>query len=110
MRRPVTRVLVVDDQPAIRAAITRALQGRRVSDVESAESILHLLAVESLDAIVTDYDMSPGMTGAELLPQLATLHPGIRRFLMTGMTPTASTHWSRLSPRRFFPNPISPLR
>jgi two-component system response regulator MprA len=65
------RILVVDDEPALRQALARALSLERysVSLAADASRALDLLAAESFDAIVLDILM-PGIDGVELCRQL----------------------------------------
>jgi two-component system response regulator MprA len=65
------RILVVDDEPALRQALARALSLERygVSLAIDAAHALDLLARESYDAIVLDILM-PGMDGLELCRHL----------------------------------------
>ncbi len=65
------KVLVVDDEPAIRASLARALELDRYS-VELAsdgEAALERLAAEAVDAIVLDIAM-PGIDGLKVRRQL----------------------------------------
>jgi DNA-binding NtrC family response regulator len=79
-------VLVVDDEPEIRAtlarAIGRALPGTRVVTAADGQEALARLAAEPVDVIVTDYRM-PGMTGVELLARSLALAPTASRILVT---------------------------
>jgi two-component system, OmpR family, response regulator MprA len=65
------RILVVDDEPALRQALSRALalEHHAVTPAHDASYALDLLAEESYDAIVLDILM-PGMDGVELCRQL----------------------------------------
>jgi len=78
-------ILVVDDQPEIRAALRRCLNayGNKILEAGSGEDALSLVKSESIDAVVTDYDM-PGMNGLELLKRLRIMKPAMRRILLTG--------------------------
>jgi two-component system, OmpR family, response regulator MprA len=66
-----TRVLIVDDEPAVRAALDRALRLDRY-EVELAadgREALDLLAEARLDAVVLDVAM-PGIDGLEVCKRL----------------------------------------
>ncbi len=69
--RPAPRILVVDDEPAVRQALARslALEHYEISLAADAAQALELLAAQSYDAIVLDILM-PGMNGLELCQQL----------------------------------------
>jgi two-component system nitrogen regulation response regulator NtrX len=66
------RILVVDDEPGVRAALEQILsdEGYRVRAVESAEAALAAVGEESFDAILLDVWL-PGIDGIEALRQLA---------------------------------------
>jgi len=65
------RILVVDDEPAVRQALARALALERydVALAADAAEALALLGVSGCDAIVLDVSM-PGMSGLDLCKQL----------------------------------------
>ncbi len=63
------RVLIVDDEDALRRALTRALQrdGHEIFEASDGREALHWLKQAStLDAVISDINM-PRMTGLELL-------------------------------------------
>ncbi|WP_163990381.1 hybrid sensor histidine kinase/response regulator [Pyxidicoccus caerfyrddinensis] len=74
------RVLLVDDSPADRLAVRRALE-RDVDSVwvmesvTSAEEALGRIAAAPPDVMLVDYHL-PGMTGLGLLRELHARHPG----------------------------------
>jgi DNA-binding NarL/FixJ family response regulator len=74
----VTTVLVVDDHPAVRAALCRLLQaqpGIRVVGVAGTVGEAAAI-VEALHPAVTLLDLSmPGEGGLDALPRLKHLHP-----------------------------------
>ncbi len=76
-------VLVVDDDVILLETLGRAL-GRtyRVLLAENAADALHLIEAERVDVIVSDHHM-PGMTGTELLKQVASRDDGPVRILST---------------------------
>src|SRR3954451_19706844 len=80
------RVLLVDDEPAVVAALTRHL--RRRFDVVIATGGREALAVvdataEPFDVVVSDLRM-PGMTGIDVLSQVRARSPRTARILLTG--------------------------
>ena len=80
----VQRALIVDDQPDLLRLFSLWLRGSCASAVaRDAVSALTMLAEQSFDAIVTDYDM-PGHTGLWLLERVRERAPAIRRVLMSG--------------------------
>jgi signal transduction histidine kinase/CheY-like chemotaxis protein len=86
------RVLVVDDEPVLLAAMQRQLGrlGHEVRTAADGEAALALLAHESVDVVVSDL-MMPNMSGAVLAERLAAEHPVLRGRLvvMTGGAVTA---------------------
>jgi two-component system response regulator MprA len=66
-----TQVLVVDDEPAIRTSLRRALRldGYAVEAAEDGEGALELAAERSFDAVVLDIAM-PGIDGLEVCRRL----------------------------------------
>lgn len=78
-------VLLVDDEPAIVAALRRTLRGRgyRILGATGPMEALDLLAAESVDLVVSDIDM-PGMSGLDLVSRIRREHPGVVRMLLTG--------------------------
>jgi DNA-binding NtrC family response regulator len=90
MAAPVTQppqhtVLLVDDEPAIVAALRRTLRGRgyRILGATSPLAALELMAGEKIDLIISDIDM-PGMSGLDLVSRVRREHPDVVRMLLTG--------------------------
>ena len=83
------RLLVVDDDPAVRSAIARPLEdlGHSVDSVASGATALAALAAERFDLIVSDYAM-PGMDGAELIGRARAIQPDARFLIVTGYADT----------------------
>jgi len=71
MTSPVLRILVVDDEPAIRRFLHTSLsaQGYRVHEAEDGASALASLRRSPVDVLVLDLGM-PGMDGFEVIRQL----------------------------------------
>lgn len=80
------RILIVDDEPAIRRALSRYLRSRGC-DVETAahgRAALSLLAQAGFDAIVSDVEM-PQMDGVTFLRLALAREPSLRhRVLLCG--------------------------
>lgn len=82
-----TRVLFVDDEPAVLNGLRRLLRGFRrewdMSFAESGSDALELMAQAPFDVIVTDLQM-PGMGGGELLRKVMELYPSTVRIVLSG--------------------------
>ena len=80
-------VLVVDDEPLVRADFARALTlaGMEVAVVADGREALRLVADGRVrpDVVVTAIEM-PGMTGIELTARLLALRPMLRIVMTTG--------------------------
>jgi CheY-like chemotaxis protein len=80
-------VLVVDDEPVVRAYVARALTlaGFAVTVAQGGREALRLVAEGRVrpTVVVTDIEM-PEMTGIELAARLLALRPRLRIVMMTG--------------------------
>lgn len=79
------RVLVVDDEGAIRYSVSKTLQriGYQVDEASSGEEALELIGKSEYEVILTDIRM-PGLTGVELLKRIKDVSPDGIVILMTG--------------------------
>jgi DNA-binding NtrC family response regulator len=79
------RILVVDDEPAVRDLTVEFLRrsGYKPHGVPTARRALDLLDEEQFDLVVSDVVM-PEMTGVELLYELLRRKPDLPVILMTG--------------------------
>ena len=77
-------ILVVDDDPGHRAALTKTLakEGYEVHAVGSGAAALEFIRQEFVNLILTDLKM-PQMDGVQLLKAAKTLYPEIEVILMT---------------------------
>jgi len=82
-----TRILIVDDDPALLQALPEALRLRlvdmAVDTCDSAADALRRIAATGYDAVVTDIKM-PGMDGLALLAEIRRLRPDTPTLLITG--------------------------
>lgn len=78
-------ILLVDDDPFMLAVLADMLAGEpvRVLSAPSGPEALALLEREAVEVILCDQAM-PGMTGTEVLAQVATSHPRTVRLMLTG--------------------------
>jgi two-component system cell cycle sensor histidine kinase/response regulator CckA len=84
-RRP-ARVLVVDDEDAVRTVVSRTLEaeGYEVGQARNGREALEQLAANGrVDAVVTDVVM-PGLGGRELVERLAVEYPGLPVIWISG--------------------------
>ena len=78
-------VLLVDDDPRVRAGLRRALRGEPYDILEAgtAEEALEILGGASVDVVVSDEEM-PGMRGTVFLKKVRERFPDTVRFMLTG--------------------------
>jgi DNA-binding NtrC family response regulator len=79
------RILVVDDEKAVRSALSVNLgkEGFQVSSAQNAEEALAALQDSPVDMVISDVAM-PGMGGIALLEQIKDNWPEVRVVVMTG--------------------------
>ncbi len=77
-----SRVLVVDDDPAVLFALTETIEARGHEVVAARSAAVALDAIEGVDVVVTDYAM-PGMDGAQLLAKLVALDATLPVIMVT---------------------------
>jgi len=91
--RPLSRIMVVDDDDAIRQPTRRMLEGRGYAVLTASDGPSALRATASamvqlgrtVDLVLTDIDM-PGGGGYALGRQLAMRRPAVRVIYMSGTT------------------------
>ena len=78
-------ILVVDDEPAMRAGIARVLaaEGYQVLTAASGDEALGMMASRPVNLAILDMKM-PGMDGVELLQAIGRDHPQTRVIMVTG--------------------------
>ena len=86
------QVLCVDDEQNILRAIKRALFSLDVdlTLVDSGEKALAVMKDKTIHVVISDMKM-PGMTGAELLEQVAAHYPDTFRVVLTGFADIDAT-------------------
>ena len=82
---PHQRILVIDDDEAVRRFMVESLQslGYSVDEAADGEAGLRVLAGAAPDLIIVDYAM-PGMTGVDLVLRARAVAPGVPIILATG--------------------------
>jgi DNA-binding NtrC family response regulator len=81
---PTPRILVVDDDKAVRTALKVNLgKHHNVTQVDCGEKALKVLADTPMDLMLTDVAM-PGMGGMALMREVRNQHPEVRVVVMTG--------------------------
>ncbi|MBK7861250.1 MAG: HDOD domain-containing protein [Archangiaceae bacterium] len=103
-----SRILFVDDYPALLAALRLALRSERARwEVELAagpEAALVLLEGQPYDVVVSDLEM-PGMSGPELLEVVREKTPQTARLIMSGQLEPRAFARSAAVMHRFVPKP-----
>ena len=81
---PKARILVVDDEPTVRAVITRALalMGYRVDEAASGSQALARLSLVPYDLMLLDLRM-PGMDGVQVMKWVEEAQPGLLVIVLT---------------------------
>ena len=82
------RVLVVEDDQAVRFALARLLQRLNfaVTTATNGSEALQIVEQQTFDLVLTDAVM-PGISGPELIAHLNRVRPDLRIILMSGYTP-----------------------
>jgi two-component system KDP operon response regulator KdpE len=81
--RPI-RILLVDDEPAIRRALRTPLQelGFHTEEASRGEDALHLIRVQPFDVVLLDINM-PGIGGIRTLERLRAFAPRLPILMLT---------------------------
>lgn len=82
---PKPRVLVVDDEPALRRSLARVLSAENfdVLTAEDGAAALSLLQTTRVDVVLLDV-MMPGMSGMDVLARIKKAHTEVEVVMMTG--------------------------
>src|SRR4051794_15216106 len=102
------RVLFVDDEPHLLAALRRMLRSERdrwdMQFASSGPEALALIEAEPVDAIVSDMRMA-GMDGAELLARVQQQWPSTARIILSGQADLGSVIAVLRSAQQFLAKP-----
>ena len=104
------RVLVVDDDPAVRKSFDRVLTGKgyAVITAENGEEALHKLNEEKYDIVYSDIRM-PGMSGLEVAEKIRARRPWTPVVIITGYgTDIAEERAKAAGVSKFLHKPLSP--
>ncbi|HUJ25968.1 MAG TPA: response regulator [Myxococcales bacterium] len=90
MQKP--RILVVDDEDAIRSSLRSLLEadGYDVDEAPDGADALALLQAKPFELVISDQNM-PGMSGIDLLKLVRVRHPSVVRIMLTGDTDPETT-------------------
>lgn len=94
-------VLVVDDEPAVRALVAEVLadHGYRVLEADNGATALEILQTrQSIDLLVSDVGLPGGMNGRQLADAARLLRPGLKVLFVTGYAENAALGKGRLDP------------
>jgi len=85
------KLLIVDDDSGVLSALKRSLrrEGWNIVLADSPGKALSILDRGSVDLVLSDHKM-PGMTGTELLAEVARRSPSTTRMLITGWSAAVS--------------------
>lgn len=86
MMRDTTKILAVDDEPAITGLLARwfAMEGYECATASNGEEALSMLEEANFDLLVSDITM-PGMSGIELLAVVRTRWPDMAVLMATAI-------------------------
>ena len=98
--RGIERILVVEDEPLVRASVVQQLQSLGYAVVEAADAMTGLAALVAAegqcDLLLTDVVMPGGMNGKALADEVSLRWPAIRIVFMSGFTEGAIVRHGRL--------------
>ena len=92
------RILVIDDDPDVRAFISESLaeQGYAVSEAADGKTGLNAFASDSPDLVILDFIM-PGLSGADVASRILSTHPDQPILFVSGYSETDSI--KRIAPK-----------
>jgi PAS domain S-box-containing protein len=107
--RPVSRVLVVDDEPGVKFTLSEFLKhdGHEVHTAANAAEALSVLERRPLDIVISDIIL-PKMSGIDLLHRIRQGFPTVETILITGEPTVASaTEAMRAGAVDYLAKPVS---
>jgi CheY-like chemotaxis protein len=110
MTEPPPRILLVDDElevvSGLRRALTRCARSFEIVVACSAAEALVTLAIAPCAVVVSDVQM-PGITGLELLEEIARTRPSVARVLLTGTAESNAAARALPTAHRFLCKPCN---
>jgi len=81
-------ILIVDDEPQLRDIASKILQemGYETICKKSGEDAFHYLKTNSVDLLLLDMLMDPGMNGRQTYERILTIHPKQKALLVSGFS------------------------
>ena len=82
-------VMIVDDEELVRNMIRKSLlrTGYKVIEAENGKKAMELVQEENIELVIADLVM-PEKGGLELIIELKTLYPNIKKIAISGKLPT----------------------
>lgn len=94
-------ILMVGDEPSVRALLAKLLEERGYTVIEAADSTAGLRLLQSnvrIDLLITDVGLPGGLNGRQMAEAGRQLRPGLKVLLVTGYTENAVVEHRRLEP------------
>ena len=93
--KPLARILVVDDEPAMRSTLSATLQhaGYEVRVAGNGAEAIELSQAGALDLMITDIHM-PERDGLSTIRELRRAHPQLKIIAMTGSSLEEYLRWA----------------
>ncbi len=84
---PQYKILLVDDSPNVLKSLQRVFKEENydVYTAENARKALEIMTGDSMDLVISDYNM-PDISGIEFLNMVRLRHPNTIRMMLTGVT------------------------
>jgi CheY-like chemotaxis protein len=108
--RPGETVLLVEDEPAVRAYAAEALRGLgyRVIEAPDGRAATEAAGDPAISLLLTDVGLPNGMTGRQVADAILARRPGLPVLFTTAYAPNAIVHGGVLDPGvRLLPKPFT---
>jgi len=107
------RILIVDDEPVLRDLAEQILTnlGYHVDAVESGEAAVFFLQEHTVDLVLLDMFMEPGINGCQTYEKIIVHHPGQKAIIASGFSKSDDVKKAmRLGVGNFIEKPYSMAR